>query len=374
MKNFFNSFEDNEFDITKSNFIVKSNFFNLTYLVNPNQLKDIHKDIIYLVLLKIDYHAEIIPENVTIDFDDYILFKNILKRNAYSFKEFLKLTKEILEIKSYFLCPITDILIYFNFFQSVKIDNEFPQTIVIEFSNVSKIFFFKMELENYLNKTRKELPIFLTKDRDLKPSYTKIDKNIGIFKSKKIKILYELLSQFKTKGFLKISYLRLKFLIGVAYYANENIISINYESNTLFDVNGKSLIDHYPRFSLFKGNFLDKSIKKINEENRLDIKNIRYSVKRQNQKVVLIVFRFDKVQSRPLTEDENNFCEILIKDFKLTKPQSDYLILNLGIEEIKTRINSFVRKKGAHYIENYTKAYIYDIGAYLFKNVFPELH
>ena len=222
--------------------------------------RDIHKDILYLILNKIDFFGTP-KDNISISFSDYLEAKNISKNDTYSFSEFHKFADEIKKVGGAFYNSINNSFISFNIVDNVQIDSENSETLKIELGRFGKIFFFKENLLKYIKEiTPKGKPLKYVGHTQIENSTFKIT---GVRRKK----FFEIISQFKNTGFCKISFKELKMYLGYIELVDKSTqepLKQEEQLKFIFIPQDKfDFRDKCPRYSYFERDFYFQQLNQL---------------------------------------------------------------------------------------------------------------
>lgn len=229
--------------------------------------------------------------------------------------------------------------------------------------------------------------------KNSKVQYTQIESSIIDLKGEKRKKFFELLSQFKSTGFYKVTIEELKTLLGFIIYHPRD--EDGGEGNTqmqlklLFQGDGEH--EEYKRqeylksWSEFKRVFLDPAIEEFNQNPKLDISNIKYETIKTGRKITGIHFMFQKkLDLENLNEEMQNAVKYF-KNYGLGEKQILFLLQRIGYKVMFSRVNEAITfnrnydKRDSQYyrqkiwFDNKTGNEIKNLGGFLYEKVFPEL-
>ena len=346
--------------LTQSNFFTRS-IFNLE--------SEVQKDIVYLIQSKIDFFGTV-KDSIRISFDDYIEFKRINKKDTYSFAQFSDFAKEIKSIGGAFYNKINGNYVSFNIVDNIQISEEDPNTLDIQLGKFGKTFFYKEELDKYIS----DITPFGKKIKY--NGYTQIENNVIKIKGFKRKKFFEILSQFKSTGYCKISLYELKMALG--YIEIIDKVTKKPLQLELFVPENYEFVDKSPRFSEFERYFLKPAIKFINSDISKDINNLTLSNKLKSGKnITHLEFKWNAL-AKELIEEElkalKHFTEL-----GLDESQIKFLLKRIGYKEMYGRYMKNIERRAyddslAKYYERGTKYEIKNMPGFLYKKIFTELH
>lgn len=355
----------------KNTYLNQANFFTRSLFKLD---REIHKDIVYLIQSKIDFFGEV-RDTIQLSFDDYLNYKNIKRNDTYSFEEFYKFVGETKSVGGAFYNKINQQFVSFNIVDNVKIDSDNPECLDIKLAEFGKIFFFKKELEKYLR-------TITPKGKPLKyVGHTQIENTVVNLKGARRKKFFEIISQFKTTGFCKISFRELKMYLGYIEIIDKKTrkpINHSEQLKMIFLPEDKyEFIDSCPRYSIFERDFLKPAIKSINLDNNKDINNLMISKKlKTGRSITHLEFTFNAL-GKELTSDEKQ-CLGFFKEFGLGNEQIIYLLKRIGFKEMYGRYMKSVDRqvlddRSVIFIERKNGKKIEKIAGYFYTVLFPEL-
>lgn len=356
-----------------SKYLTQSNFFTRSVL---KLNREIQKDIIYLIQDKTDFYGDT-KESVTITFRDYLAYKGTDKNNAYSFKEFSSFTDEIKSIGGAFYNNVNSRFVSFNLIDNVQVDENDAESLIIGLAKFGKVFFFKKALEDYIQEVT-------PKGKSIKyTGHTTIDNKAAFnLKGKQRKKFFEIISQFKSKGFCKISFKELKMYLGYVEFIDKDTqrpIERNEQLKLLFIPSDKyEMVDRCPRYSIFERDFLKPAIDAINKDGGKDINNLKISNKiKTGRSITHLEFTFNALGAA-LSQDEEKAKE-MFTGIGLDEAQVVYLLKRVGYQEMYGRymhnveVKSIEEDRKPRYYERGTGKEIKNMPGYFYKVLFKEL-
>lgn len=355
----------------KNTYLNQANFFTRSLFKLD---REIHKDIVYLIQSKIDFFGEV-RDTIQLSFDDYLTYKGIKRNDTYSFEEFYKFVGETKAVGGAFYNKINQQFVSFNIVDNVKIDSANPECLDIKLAEFGKIFFFKKELEKYLR-------TITPKGKPLKyVGHTQIENTVFNLKGARRKKFFEIISQFKSTGFCKISFKELKMYLGYIEIVDKKTkepINQNEQLRMIFLPEDKyEFVDSCPRYSVFERDFLKPAIKSINADENKDINNLTISKKLKTGRAVThLEFTFNAL-GKELTEEEIK-CLNFFKGLGLEEEQCVFLLKRIGFKEMYGRYMHSVDKRAAEdgeiiFVERKNGKKIEKLGGYFYQVLFPEL-
>lgn len=358
----------------ESKYLTQSNFFTRSVL---RLSREIQKDIIYLIQDKTDFYGDV-KDSITISFNDYLNYKGIIKNNAYSFKEFKSFTDDIKSMGGAFYNNVNSRFVSFNLIDNVQIDESNAESLIIDLAKFGKIFFFKKALEDYITEVTPQGKLIKY------TGHTTIDNKAAFnLKGKQRKKFFEIISQFKSKGFCKISFKELKMYLGYVEFLDKETqkpIERNEQLKLLFIPSDKyEMIDTCPRYSIFERDFLKPAIDAINKDGGKDINNLKISNKiKTGRSITHLEFTFNALGAN-LNQDEIN-CLEFFTGLGLDEEQVKYLLKRVGYKEMYGRYMHNVEpkiigeEKTPKYYERNSGKEIKNLAGYFYKVLFKELH
>lgn len=360
---------------TKKNYLIQSNYFTQSVL---RGVTEVQKDIIYYLQSLIDFRDNNPSDTIVFNYEKFLKYKNVNKNSFYSIAELLEICIGLRSINGVFYNKQSKSTVFFNIIDNVEVNDENGNEFIITLAKWGKIFFFEKYALAYANKTKVE--------------YTQIESSIIDLSGERRKKFFEILSQYKSTGFLKISVEQLKILLGFILYNNEkdnSPQSAQLQLKFLFEPN--DIADDYKKaeylkvWSEFKRVFLDPAITEFNSNEKLDIGGISYTTIRLGRKITHLHFTFQKrfnVNNLSSIHQStlNNFLS-----YGLNESQIMFLLQRIGSENMYNRFNKAVtfnnqydNKESNFYrqkiwFDNETKAPIKNLGGFLYQKVFADI-
>lgn len=359
------------------NYLIQSNYFTKSVLRDATEMQ---KEILYFIQSEIDFYDENATGIVTFNFERFLKYKKIEKKNTYSSSEFFSVINGLRDINGVFYNKPTKTTVFFNLVDSVEISDTDSNEFKIRFANFGKIFFYRKFAIEYVESS--------------KVPYTQIEKNIIDLKGEKRKKFFELLSQYKETGIYRVSLEEFKILLGFIEYSNKDEAPQSMEIKQLqleFLFDNKEVPEDFERIEYlkvwgeFKRVFLDPAIEEINQNSKLDIDNITYIAKKTGRKITGLEFRFKKRLKRDNLSDQDKRALTYFKDYGLNESQVIFLLQRIGYSEMYRRLNEMItfnnhydNKTSSQYkrkvwFENSTGNEINNLGGYMYDKMFPEL-
>jgi len=358
------------------NYLLQSNYFTKSIL---KDVSEIQKDIIYFLQTQINFTESNPSGKVIFNYDKFLEYKRIdIKKNAYSPDEILSFCEGLININGIFYNKQTASTVLFNLFSDVEVNTLNSKEFTISFANFGKIFFYEKFALEYAKTS--------------KIQYTQIESSIIDLKGDKRKKFFEILSQYKSTGFYKVSLKEFKTLLGFIVYKNEKIRetkeSQQIQLKLLFQAEGQEYYEkqeYLKVWSEFKRVFLDPAIDDFNNNFKLDISNIKYIPIRTGRKITGLHFTFQKRLSKETLEPEMINAIQHFKEYGLNENQIMFLLQRIGYREMFNRFmnnvtfNKYYDNKESKYFhqkvwfDSSTGEEIKRLGGYLYEKVFPEL-
>lgn len=362
---------------SKTNYLIQSNYFTKSILKDVTETQ---KDIIYFLQSQIDFSEPNPTGTVIFNYDKFLEYKKVsIQKNTYTPKEILSLCEGLISINGAFYNKQTSSTVFFTLFDNVEVSEIDPKEFIITFANYGKVFFYEKFALEYAKSS--------------KIQYTQIESSIIDLKGEKRKKFFEVLSQFKSTGFYKVSIEELKTLLGfIVYHQNEDSggeATGQMQLKLLFQ--GEEEHPDYERreylksWSEFKRVFLDPAIEEFNQSPKLDLSNIKYETIRTGRKITGLHFTFQKkLDIENLTDEMKNALNYFL-NYGLTEKQIIFLFQRIGHKVMFSRVNDSItfnqhydKKDSPHYhqkkwFDNKTGNEIKNLGGFLYEKVFPEL-
>lgn len=358
-----------------NNYLIQSNYFTQSVLRGVTEMQ---KDIIYYLQSLINFRDENPSDFIIFNYEKFLQYKKVQKNSFYSVSELLEICVGLRSINGVFYNKQTKSTVFFNIIDNVEVNDENGNEFIITLAKWGKIFFFEKNAIAYANKS--------------KVGYTQIESSIIDLKGEKRKKFFELLSQFKSSGFLKVSLEEFKIQLGFIVYVNEDDKSERSQQlqlKFLFEPaeisEGYEKVEYLKVWSEFKRVFLDPAINDFNNNKKLDISHISYKTIKVGRKITHLHFTFQK------RLDVNNLSQLhrtALNDFLifgLNESQILFLLQRIGHENMYNRFNKAVtfnnhyeNKESKFYrqkiwFENETGSEIKNLGGFLYEKVFADI-
>ena len=146
---------------------------------------------------------------------------------------------------------------------------------------------------------------------------------------KHTKRIYEMLSQWKSMGLMKITLLELKHRI------------------KLYDPLTKE--EQYPIWAEFKRRVLDLAVEEINEKTDL---NVQFYTERENRKIYQLKWTIKVTKTHNLTPTPSDLHQRLITEFSLRTDQAQYIISHFDTVFIYKKLHEILIKNTSRRITN----------------------
>lgn len=358
------------------NYLMQSNFFTQSVL---RDVSEVQRDIIYYLLTLIDFNSHEAPDVVVFNYDDFLKYKKVTKNNFYTPDEVLNLCNGLITINGVFYNPNTSSTEFFNLIDRVSISEDNTNEFKIKLASFGKIFFYKKYAMEYANQS--------------KVPYTQIESSIIDLKGEKRKKFFELLSQYKSTGFYRVSLEHLKELLGFIVYKSreedEMVQNEQVQLALLFDKEvmppNVEKVEMLSRWAEFKRVFLDPAIEEINSNPKLDISNITYVTTRTGRKISGLHFTFQRKFETSELDEAHAGALKFFQELGLGEGQVLYLFQRIGYRQMYERLNKAVtfnnfydNRESKHYrrkvwFDNESKEEIQNMGGYLYEKIYPEL-
>lgn len=358
-----------------NNYLIQSNYFTQSVLRGVTEMQ---KDIIYYLQSLINFRDENPSDFIVFNYEKFLQYKRVSKNSFYSVSELLEICVGLRSINGVFYNKQTKSTVFFNIIDNVEINDENGNEFIITLAKWGKIFFFEKNAIAYANKSKVE--------------YTQIESSIIDLKGEKRKKFFEILSQFKSSGLLKISLEELKIQLGFIVYVNEEDKSERSQQlqlKFLFEpaeiVDGYEKVEYLKVWSEFKRVFLDPAITDFNNNKKLDISGISYKTIKVGRKVTNLHFSFPKrLDINNLSEPHKTALNHFLT-FGLNESQILFLLQRIGHEHMYERFNKAVTFNN-HYdnkeskffrqkiwFENKTGNEIKNLGGFLYEKVYSDI-
>ncbi|RLJ22907.1 replication initiator protein [Chryseobacterium sp. 7] len=359
------------------NYLFQSNLFTKSIL---QDVLEIQKDIIYFLQTQINFTDPNATGKVIFNYDKFLEYKKIkVQKNTYSPDQILSFCFGLLEPKGAFYNKKTSSLVVYNLFSNVEVNDFNPKEFIITFADFGKIFFYEKFALEYAKTSKIE--------------YTQIESNIIDLKGESRKKFFELLSQYKSTGFYKVSLEEFKTLLGFIVYIrddeDETQESQQLQLKLLFQPDEKQTDfkkkEYLQSWSEFKRVFLDPAIESFNSNTKLDISNIKWTTVKSGRKITGLHFTFQKRLDKDSLEPEMMNAIKHFTEYGLKENQIMFLLQRMGYKEMYNRFmnavtfnKSYDNKESKFYhkkvwFETESGEEIKKLGGYLYDKVFPEL-
>ncbi|WP_294203130.1 replication initiation protein [uncultured Chryseobacterium sp.] len=344
------------------NYFYQTNVFNEAILYD---LSDIQREIIYFLQYEIDYHSDENNGEIYFDYHRFLEFKGVKRNNTYTPDEIISFAREIIVTTGVLYNVKRNEITFFNIFDNIIVDRNCPENFHVKFAEWGKIFFFEKFAKEYA--------------KESKIQYTQLEANLISLKGGKRRKLYEALAQFKGSGMFMIELDVLRERLGFSIY------DYGSSENTLFPER-VIVKEHFREWKEFHKFFLKPAVEEINKSESLNIRDLKFTTTKKGRKVHGLVFTFNKKStSEILTQDQRLHLEYF-KTLGLQETQIIKLFNDVGIEQMYSRIedkiyhsvpntgNKIQDMRNSVWRDRSDHKPINNIGGFLWKNIFPELH
>lgn len=355
------------------NYLIQSSVFTKTVL---NDISEIQKDIIYFLQTQINFREENPTGEVNFDYKSFLAYKNVDRSMTYSPVEIFHFCNKLREINGVIYNIQTKDIEFFNIIDKIKLNESNPESFTVVFASWGKIFFYEKFAKEYAKQS--------------KIQYTQIEKNIIDLKGDKRKKLFELLSMYKETGLYRVSVKELKTLLGFMIFDSPNLDDVptgvrEEKQLKLFFEDREPKKEILKRWAEFKRVFLDPAINDFNSNSKLDIRNIKYEVRKMGTKITGIDFKFEKRLQIELLSEEQKTSLKFFTSIGLTEKQVIFLFQRIGLEEMHVRFNNeltfnnhYENKESKYFrqkswFRTSTREEIKNVAGFLYENVFTEL-
>lgn len=356
--------------IKQANFLTTSVFLNMT---------EVQKDALYFIMQNIDYHSTSPTDKIIIDFEKFLTYKDVKKNNFYSLEETKKILEGLITTKGSFRNQFTGQYVIFNLIDNITFNPKSPNELEVKLAEFGVIFLYEKALAEYVEKSKLFLPDY--KKKNSGKGFTQIEKNVASLNSASQKKLFEMLSQFKSKGWMKITLFDLKLALGfISIKIKDKEITPEAEQLSLIfskeENNNIEKIERLPAFYDFKRRFLDIAINEINNNAKLDITNLKFETLKTGNKVTSLRFTFKKKLNKENMSEEETRCFNYFVGFGLTESQVFFLLNRIGYQNMYNSFKEKIgHKKGPYgrvFFELSTNTEIKNLPGFLYETVFAD--
>lgn len=369
--------DENKSELIIGNYIKQANFLTSSVILN---ISEVQKDALYFIMQSIDYHSKNPTAKIMMDFDKFLSYKKVKKNNFYSIVETLEIMQGMRDIKGSFRNQYTGQFVTFNLIDNVSINPAAPSELEVKLAEYGVIFLYEKALSEYVEKSKAFLPDY-KKNNNSGKGFTQIEKNVVSLNSTPQKKLFEMLSRFKMKGWMRITVFDLKLALGfiTIKLKGSNVSAEAEQLNLIFsndETNDIEKVEKLTVFSDFKRRFLDVAINEINNNPQLDITNLKFTTLKTGNKITTLHFTFKKKMNKENMSDEELKCFNYFVNFGLTENQIFIVLDRIGYENMYASFNAkIVSKKSSYgykFYDNTTNSEIKNLAGFLYEKVFNE--
>lgn len=369
--------DENKSELIIGNYIKQANFLTSSVILN---ISEVQKDALYFIMQSIDYHSKNPTAKIMMDFDKFLSYKKVKKNNFYSIVETLEIMQGMRDIKGSFRNQYTGQFVTFNLIDNVSINPAAPSELEVKLAEYGVIFLYEKALSEYVEKSKAFLPDY-KKNNNSGKGFTQIEKNVVSLNSTPQKKLFEMLSRFKMKGWMRITVFDLKLALGfiTIKLKGSNVSAEAEQLNLIFsndETNEIEKVEKLTVFSDFKRRFLDVAINEINNNPQLDITNLKFTTLKTGNKITTLHFTFKKKMNKENISDEELKCFNYFVNFGLTESQVFIVLDRIGYENMYASFNAkIVSKKSSYgykFYDNTTNSEINNLAGFLYEKVFNE--
>lgn len=369
--------EENKNELIIGNYIKQANFLTSSVILN---ISEVQKDALYFIMQNIDYHSKTPTDKIIIDFDKFLSYKKVTKNNFYSIGETLQIMQGMRDIKGSFRNQYTGQFVTFNLIDNVSMNPTSPNEFEVKLAEYGVIFLYEKALSEYVEKSKSFLPDYKKLNNSGK-GFTQIEKNVVSLNSTPQKKLFEMLSRFKLKGWMRITIFDLKLALGfiTIKLKGSNVTAEAEQLSLIFsneETNDIEKVEKLAVFSDFKRRFLDGAIREINNNPQLDITNLKFTTIKTGNKVTTLHFTFKKKMNKENMSEEELKCYKYFIDFGLTESQIFLVLDRIGYENMYASFNAKITSKkspyGYKFYDITTDSEIKNLAGFLYEKVFNE--
>lgn len=357
------------------NYIKQANFLTSSVIFD---MSEVQKDALYFIMQNIDYHSPTPTDKLKIDFEMFLEYKKVKKNDFYSIQETVQLMNGIRDIRGSFRNQYTGQFVTFNLIDNVSINPKSPNELDVTLAQYGVILLYEKALADYVERSKSFLPDF-NKYANSGKGFTQIEKNVVSLNSYPQKKLFEMLSRFKSKGWMKITLFDLKLALGFITIKSKTI-SKDFQAEQLsliFSKDENNDIEKEEKlkvFADFRRKFLDIAIKEINNNSHLDITNLKVEPIKTGKKITSLYFTFKKKMNVQNMNAEEKKCYDYFLSFGFAETQILHLLNRIGYENMYAMFNDKISTKkseyGFRFYDKSTKNEIKSLSGFLYENVF----
>lgn len=370
--------EENKNELIFGNYIKQANFLTSSVILD---ISEVQKDALYFIMQNIDYHSKNPTDKLKIDFEKFLDYKKVKKNNFYSIHETAQLMNGIRDIKGSFRNQYTGQFVTFNLIDNVSINPKSPNELDVTLAQYGVILLYEKALAEYVENSKSFLPDYKTKSNSGK-GFTQIEKNVVSLNSYPQKKLFEMLSRFKSKGWMKITLFDLKLALGFITIKSKTLnIDLQAEQLSLIfskdENNDIEKVEKLKVFYEFKRRFLDVAVAEINNNMLLDITNLKFEALKTGNRVTSLYFTFKKKMNKENMSDEELKCYNYFIGWGMAETQVLHLLNRIGYENMYSEFNAKITSKKTQYgylfYDKSTQKEIKNLSGFLYENVFPNI-
>lgn len=366
--------ESSKKDLIFGNYIKQANFLTSSVIFD---MSEVQKDALYFIMHNIDYHAEKPTDKLKIDFEKFLEYKKVKKNNFYSIQETVQLMNGIRDIKGSFRNQYTGQFVTFNLIDNVSINPKSPNELDVTLAQYGVILLYEKALAEYVERSKSFLPDYKTSNSG--KGFTQIEKSVVSLNSYPQKKLFEMLSRFKSKGWMKITLFDLKLALGFITIKSKTLNSdLQAEQLSLIfskdENNDIEKVEKLKVFADFRKKFLNIAISEINNNPHLDITNLKVEPLKTGNKITSLYFTFKKKMNLHNMNSEELKCYEYFLSFGLAENQILHLLNRIGYENMYSMFNAKISSKkdlyGYKFFDKSTQKEINNLSGFLYENVF----
>lgn len=356
------------------NYIKQANFLTSSVIFD---MSEVQKDALYFIMQNIDYHAEKPTDKLKIDFEKFLEFKKVKKNNFYTIQETVQLMNGIRDIKGSFRNQYTGQFVTFNLIDNVSINPKSPNELDVTLAQYGVILLYEKALAEYVERSKSFLPDYKTNNSG--KGFTQIEKSVVSLNSYPQKKLFEMLSRFKSKGWMKITLFDLKLALGFITIKSK-ILNTDLQAEQLSLIFSKDenndieKVEKLKVFADFRKKFLNTAINEINNNPHLDITSLKVEPLKTGNKITSLYFTFKKKMNIENMNADELKCYEYFLSFGLRESQILHLLNRIGYENMYSLFNSKISSKkdtyGYKFFDKSTQKEIKKLSGFLYDNVF----
>lgn len=366
--------ENTKKDLIFGNYIKQANFLTSSVIFD---MSEVQKDALYFIMQNIDYHSEKPTDKLKIDFEKFLDYKKVKKNNFYSIQETVQLMNGIRDIKGSFRNQYTGQFVTFNLIDNVSINPKSPNELDVTLAQYGVILLYEKALAEYVERSKSFLPDYKTSNSG--KGFTQIEKSVVSLNSYPQKKLFEMLSRFKSKGWMKITLFDLKLALGFITIKSKTLnTDLQAEQLSLIfskdENNDIEKVEKLKVFADFRKKFLNIAINEINNNPQLDITNLKVEPLKTGNKITSLYFTFKKKMNIENMNADELKCYEYFLSFGLRETQILHLLNRIGYENMYSMFNAKISSKkdvyGYKFFDKSTQKEINKLSGFLYDNVF----